>query len=181
MRVGTARYADFFGMLLLSHCKGLQAMLEPKRGRPEGTQKELPEDKIPMIIEGFSNTFVLRRAAGWASESPYHLKQWMDKGAYDAANEVDSLYAQLFFQVAYILSKKAAEYIKKLESCPKNSNGIIWLLEKCLRDDYGQESIEYKELLDHVNKLSEIVQRYIQNPLQHGARNHGREMDSKGD
>lgn len=155
-------------------------MVEPKLGRPEGTKKELPEDKIPMIIEGFSKTFVLRRAAGWASESPYHLRQWMEKGAEDAAHQIDSIHAQLFFQVAYVLSKKAAEYIKILEGCPKNSNGIIWLLEKCLREDYGQDSIELKEVLDHVNKLSEIVQRYIQNPLQHGARNHG-QLDQKCD
>ncbi len=53
------------------------------------------------------------------------------------------------------------------------------LLCSIAREDFGVEAVEYKELLELFNKLSESFKRFSENPLQ-GAMSHGREMDSKG-
>lgn len=152
--------------------------LKPQVGRPE---KLLQADKIDLIVEGFGKTFAIRRAAGHAHESPYHIRKWLLQGEQDVLNELDTINAQLFLKVAHRLSEKAAEYIAKLETCPNNAGSLTWLMEKCLRDDYGQDSEEYKELVDLYKKLLESYRRLQEsNPL-HGVRNDGREMDSKGD
>ena len=53
-----------------------------------------------------------------------------------------------------------------------------WELVKTVaREDFGVEAVEYKELLEIINNLSEAFKRFRENPLQ-GAMNHGREMDS---
>jgi hypothetical protein len=148
--------------------------------RPKGTTKPLPKEKIPLIVEGFAKTFTVRRAAGYAFESPYHVKNWLEKGESDAAHEIQSDYSQLFFSVANSLTTKAAEYIKKLENCAVGATAIMWLLEKCLRDDYGQDSDDYKELVDLYKKLLESYRRLQEsNPIQ-GVLKDGREMDSEG-
>ena len=127
-------------------------MLKPKMGPPI---KYLPEDKIDLIVEGFGKVFSIRRAAGWAKESPYHLKKWLDQGEDDLKNGIESPNAHLFVKVAYRLTQKASEYVATLESCPNNAGSITWLMEKCLREDYGNDAQEYKELESLYTKLME--------------------------
>lgn len=154
--------------------------MEFHSGRPAGTDKKLTEDKIPLIIEGFSQTLVMRRAAGYAKVSPYHIKKWLQDGENDAANDISSLNAQLFFQVAQALSVKSAQYISRLEGCPPNSSSLTWILEKCLREDYGAESFELKEMSEVINGLLITVKRIHDKQLQ-GVQSNGRKMDTESE
>jgi hypothetical protein len=155
----------------------MELKYKPQAHRPV---VELREDQIPKIVEGFEFTFVLNRAAGWASVSRYHLKKWLHMGANDLdEGKHDTIYAQLFTQVGISLSNKAKEFLSKLQKCPRNAGALQWLLEKCFKNDYGTDSDEMKEMIDLYEKLLESYKRLADNRVQ-GALDHGREMDSKG-
>lgn len=156
----------------------MEVSYTPQVGRPP---QLLEEEYIPKIVEGFEKCFSVRRAAGWAGLSPWYLKKWLSEGEEDLMHGVQSLNATLFLEVSYKLSQKASRYIATLERCPKNPGSIIWLLERCLRDDYGQDSEEYKELVDLYTKLLESYKRLADNSQSQlqGVINHGREVDSE--
>lgn len=119
-------------------------------GRPQGTFKHLDETTYHKIVAGFNDTLVLRRAALYARETPYHLKYWLEVGENDANNLKDTIYAQLFYDVGQKLSFKAAKYIKELEMCPKNWQSLTWIMERCLSQDYGSHSEEIQELIKNL-------------------------------
>ena len=149
-------------------------------GRPSGTDKPLPLDKIDLLVEGFARTFALRRAAGWALESPYHVKKWLQQGEEDTKNQIVSDYSRLFLMVGQALSFKANEYIKCLEALPKNGASIMWLLQHCLKEDYGNDSDDYKELLELYKNLLHSYKSLDDKPIRTEA-NHDRQMDSESD
>lgn len=156
-------------------------MLKPKLGRAEVF---LREDQIDLIAEGFAKTFTIRRAAGYAKVSAYHVKKWIENGEQDLINDVDSINAQLFIKVAYRLSEKSADYIARLENCPNNAGSLTWILEKCLREDYGSESAEYKELLDLYKNLLQSYKTLSEKNYSKEINNekeNEKEMDSKSD
>jgi hypothetical protein len=140
---------------------------------------EMREDQVDVIVEGFATTFALRRAAGWAMVSPYHLKKWLEQGENDTEKGIESLYAQLFSKVGKALSDRAREFLEKLQGCPKNGTCLQWLLEKCFKNDYGSDTEEMKELIDLYSKLLESYKRLADN--RQGALTHGREMDTESD
>lgn len=149
----------------------------PKLGAPV---KPLLPKHIDKIVEGFGKTFALRRAAGWAEISPYHLRKWLLQGERDLLDGVKSNYAHLFIKVAKQLSEKASTYIERLEHCPNNAGSLTWLMEKCLRDDYGNDSIEYKELVDLYKKLLESYKRLQDgNPIKNEGIQDGIEVDTE--
>lgn len=157
---------------------------EFKRHRPEIPMRE---DQIDLIVEGFGKTFTPRRAAGWAMISYYHLTKWLKRGQDDHDEGKDTLYAQLFLKVARRLSEKANDILSRLETAPNNSGALTWILEKCLKQDYGSESEEYKELVDLYGKLFDSYKRLADNSSiaqgvqSHGSEEVGQEMDTERD
>jgi len=143
-------------------------MKEPKKmGAPV---IHVDPERIPRIAEAFALVFSMRRAAGLVRCSPYHLKVWMKRGEHDVRMNINSDYSHLFLSVAEQLSYKAQQYLTKLEKCPDNAHCLTWLLERCMRADYGQDSDESKELAELYTQLLQSVKKILnQTP---GAQNH---------
>lgn len=142
-------------------------------GRHPGT-KELTKEAVDLMVEGFELTLSLRHAALHAGETPYHLKTWISQGQQDAQEEIDTIYAQLFFAVGKKLAGKAAHYLGRIAECPKNFQALVWIMESGygLRNEYSKDSDLIQELIDNIKKL--------QNPThQAGGESSGKTDSSK--
>lgn len=152
-------------------------MIKPQLGRP---MIEPTQEQITNLVYWVGEDISLPNAARHTHVHPQQLDRWMKQGSDDILVESNTIYAQLYTQVRKSQATKISDLLKRIESCPKNWQALAWKLEKCVRDEFGADSVEIKELLERVDKLSEAVKRMIENPL-HGVVSDGREMDSKGD
>lgn len=133
-------------------------MIANSPGRPKGTKKALTEEILLKLQEGFQKSIVLKHAALYAGETPYHVDDWLKTGEDDANHQISSIYSQLFLSVGQNLAKKVADYISKLEACPKNFQSITWLLANCFRKEFGTNADEIQELIRNIDLLNKLKQ-----------------------
>jgi hypothetical protein len=128
-------------------------------GRPVGTDRKLKAEEIPKIVEGFAKCLVHSVACSYAEMPRKTVKRWLEQGAEDVENNVESLNAQLFSKVGKTLAEEANACLTKIKTCPANYSGLTWILERCMRKHYGAETEEYKELVVLYEKLFESYKK----------------------
>lgn len=78
------------------------------------------------------------------NESTFYL--WMKSGKNDLENGVESPMADFYYNYLIVRSNTVKELLSKLISGSKNPNALIWILERCFRDDFGTDNLEFKEI-----------------------------------
>lgn len=146
---------------------------KPRMGAPV-TLDQAAHDRI---IEAVALAFRPETIANLAKVHPNNLRRWLKTGSDHAENGISSEYAHLWWNYNHKKAEKVVSWLRDVEQRLPNWQATWELIKSVAREDYGVEAVEYKELLEMFNGLSEAFKRFTDNPLQ-GAMNHGREMDS---
>lgn len=163
---------------LCKSMQGLQRMeLKPQMGRP---LLLLSDEVKERILNAVSLAFRPTTIAHYAKVHPNNLKRWLKMGNEDAEAGISSEYAHFWAEFNHKQAEKIIGWLKDIEQRLPNWQATWELVKAVAREDYGIEAIEYKELLEIVNHLSESFKRLTENPIQGVLRN-GREMDSSRD
>lgn len=150
------------------------------RSNPVGFHTSLTDDVASHILEHVEGNYVIGQIARMARIPKTTLRRWLMRGEEEANEHKDSVFAQLWINLE---QKRGVEIKSMLEDvrARKTNWQASWELLRCIaREDFGVEAIEYKELLELFNNLSEAFKRFTENPLQ-GVVQNGREMDIERD
>lgn len=155
-------------------------MFEPKVGRPI---EPLSKEKEASFIYWVGEDLLLTNASRHIGITPKRLKNIMDRGEDDINQLQDESteFAQFYIAVRKKQAEKISKLLHQIEMCPKNWQALAWKLEKCFREDFGQEAEMYKDLLDSYKKLFESYKQLLESKTSQRIVDDGREMDSKGD
>lgn len=107
-------------------------------GRPSKLSDQLIYDMVLKIKTGLPVKYV----CDMFGITKMSHDNWMEKGEADFNNEVDSIYAQYFYQI----KKAHAEYIEMalntMMQLPKNWTAIAWWLERTDKSFMPKQQIE---------------------------------------
>jgi hypothetical protein len=145
-----------------------------RTGAPVTLTQEVHDRLIGAVSYGLRPETI----ANLARVHPNNLRRWLKKGSYDAENGISSEYAQLWWDFNQTKADKISQWLRDIEQRLPNWQAAWELVKSVAREDFGMEAVEYKELLEIINNLSEAFKRFKENPLQ-GAMNHGGQMDSE--
>lgn len=145
-----------------------------------GAPVTLDQETHNRIVDAVSLAFRPETIANLAKVHPTNLRRWLKKGSEHAEEGIDSEYSHLWWNYSYMKALKVVKWLSDIEQRLPGWQATWELVKAVAREDYGIEAIEYKELLEIINGLSEDFKRFSENPLSQsqGAINHGREMDS---
>lgn len=88
--------------------------------------------------------------------------RWMEQGFEDAEQGLITPYTRFCLSVRENQARRGQELLDRVSECPKNWQALTWILQNCLREEFGSDAKEYKELLDAFKKLMEDVGRLKQ-------------------
>lgn len=142
-----------------------------------GRPLTLTDDVKQRLIDAVSVAFRPITIAHYAKVHPNNLKRWLKMGNDDAELGLSTPYAHFWAEFNHKKAEKVVQWLKDVEQRLPNWQATWELIKSVAREDYGVEAVEYKELLEMFNGLSEAFKRFTDNPLQ-GAMTNGREMDS---
>lgn len=149
---------------------------ENKMGRP----LLLTDEVYKRIIENVPKGLRPETIANLSLIPPPTLRRWLKQGLEDAQSGKYTLFAQFWLEFNQKKAEKVIEWLEYIQKCLPNWQALWELIRAVAREDFGQDSIEFKDLLDQYKKLSEDFKRYTENPLARSA-NHGKELDQGSD
>ena len=91
---------------------------------------------------------------------PNRISDWMEQGGKDVNDELDTPHARFYQSCRKNQAINASELLKRIDTCPKNWQALAWKLEKCLKEEFGNEAAEYKELVEMFTKLSQDFKQF---------------------
>jgi hypothetical protein len=93
---------------------------------------------------------------------PRTAMRWMEQGYEDAEKGLVTQYSRFCLAVRENQAIRGQELLDRVAECPKNWQALTWILQNCLREEFGSDAKEYKELLEAFKKLMEDVGRLKQ-------------------
>lgn len=99
---------------------------------------------------------------------PNRIADWMEQGGNDVQDELDTPHAQFYQSCRKNQALNVSELLKRIDTCPKNWQALAWKLEKCLKEEFGSEAQEYKELVQLFMELKKQFETYKTFSLHHG-------------
>ena len=141
---------------------------------------EIPARTKAIILESVSDELILTNAARRARVTLEQLKTWLSLGHEDVSRGFKTDLGEFYLDVMEAQGDRVKELLLKVSQGKRGWKSATWILERCLKEDFGTDSTEYKDLLELYTKLRDDLKRLTDNPLQ-GVTTNGREMDFKGD
>lgn len=150
------------------------------RSNPVGFHTTLTEEVAQHILENVQGNYVIGQVARMARIPRENLRRWLLRGEEEATANSNTIFAHLWVDFEQKRGIEIQEMLADVKNRRTNWQASWQLLTSIAREDFGVEAVEYKELLELFNKLSESFKRFSENLLSQsqGAINHGREMDS---
>lgn len=139
---------------------------------PPGQPTKFCPEMTAKILEGIKACLVMTQACSYAGISRWSVYNWLEKGMNDIKNDICSEYAQFFYSVKRTQADEIKELIETIRLRKKNWQALAWLLERCFREDFGQDAGIIQDLLAKCEKLEQDFKRVYENPLQ-GAMSNG--------
>lgn len=118
-------------------------MLQPKLGRPWSYDKKIHHQDI---IEALPGVMTLNMTARMARIPPATFKEWIKQGDEDYRNHLGTDLAQLSADVRKLQAIEAKKLLDVMKEMPKGWQAMAWLLERCFREDFGQDNEVIAEL-----------------------------------
>ncbi len=136
--------------------------LKPKMGRPPALTEEIHDRIISIVPQAFK----MHTTALASAVAPTSLRQWLKRGEEDQLSGENTLYAKLWINFGLAQSTKVLSWLKLIEERVPSWQALWELVRAVAKEDYGVDSVEYKELLDLYTKLSESFKRFSESPVQ---------------
>ena len=99
---------------------------------------------------------------------PNRIADWMEQGGNDVQDELDTPHSQFYQSARRNQAINVSSLLEHIGNCPKNWQALAWKLEKCLKEEFGSEAQEYKELVQLFMELKKQFETYKTFSLQHG-------------
>ncbi len=149
------------------------------KANPVGFHTSLDENVMNHILQHVEGNYVVGQVARMAMIPRETLRRWLKRGEEEANRAEFTIFAQLW---ARFEEKRGFEIKSMLEDVRgrKTNWQAIWeLLKSVAKEDFGVDAIEYKELLEKIEKLSQAFVKLSEDSL-HGVVDNGK-LDSEGD
>lgn len=137
-------------------------------GRPT---KFCPE-MVEKIIEGVRKVLVMRQVAGYAEIHYTSLYNWLNQGKEDILADNYTEYAKFFYAVKKAQCEEVIICLQNIKDKVPQWQSQAWILERCFREDFGQEAGIIQEILDKHEKLEQSFRQLNESQMQ-GAVNDG--------
>jgi hypothetical protein len=113
---------------------------------PVGRPSKLTPELEAVVLDAVPKCLIPSQIAAYAMIHRSTLNDWLDRGNTDQELGVDSIYSQFSAKYHAARAEIVRKHLAYLASCPENSKPLLWILEKCFREDFGKESDELREL-----------------------------------
>lgn len=124
-------------------------------GQPTKFSPQLTAD----IISGIEQVTVLRQACGFARITYQSLWNYLNIGKQDIIDGNYTDYAKFFYDVKTAQFKKVKYLMKCIEDRVTNWQASAWILERCFREDFGNDGGVIHDLLEKCDKLAQAFQK----------------------
>lgn len=124
-----------------------------KANRP-GRPIEFNDEIAGRILYAIPHVLTISQIAGYSKVPKQSLQNWLKRGEEESKTDEASIFAQFWFNYQRARADVVKELIDVLKSRPKVYQPIIFLLERCFREDFGVDSHLIQELIDNIKKLS---------------------------
>lgn len=126
-----------------------------------GFHTKLTPELHQKIIEAVSKVIIPSKVAALVKIPQQTLSDWLKRGENDANNSQQSIFAHLAIDFKYEQALLVSHLIQRLQDCPANYRSLVWLLERCFREDFGSDSSQIQELVNNIN----LINKYRNMPL----------------
>lgn len=151
------------------------------RSNPPGFHTTLtPElhEKIISLVPTCLTPYIVAKCARLRYPT---LLNWLKRGREDADKEQCTIFSQLAYDFEEKLGESLSRCVQNVLDCGKNWPAAWELLSSLDRENFGKESILYKDLLDSYKKLFESYKQLLESKTSQRIVEDAKEMDSKGD
>lgn len=142
---------------------------------------ELYPDMQDKVVGKVRELLVLRISAWACKIHEQTLYGWMRKGqAAIAEGDYENQYARLHFAVRAAQADAALEMLTNIKNRQDNWQANAWILERCLRDDFGVDANKMAELTAQISALQEFMSKFKkQEDIYKEPNDEGQEVDSE--
>ncbi len=122
---------------------------------PIGFHTSLTDEALEKIISNVRRGLTVGMVAGVSRVPKESLRRWLIRGKEDAQKEIkDSIFAQLWVRFEEERNEEIMTLLERVRSGGKNWQGPWEIVKAVAREDFGQEAVEYKELVEMFTKLN---------------------------
>lgn len=123
---------------------------------PVGFHTTLTDEALERIISNVRRGLTVNMIAGVSHTPPNNLRRWLKRGQEDVeSGEGNTIFAQLWLKFHAERNEEIMTLLDRVRSGGKNWQGPWEIVKAVAREDFGQEAIEYKELVEMFAKLSQ--------------------------
>jgi len=126
---------------------------------PVGFHTTLTPEVHDRLVQAAREVIVPTQVAHRARIPKNTFHGWIKRGLVDMEEGNSTIYAQLANDYYHALSDVVAESIKDIRRCPKNYQALTWLLERCFRKDFGNDSELIVEILSNFDRINELLEK----------------------
>jgi hypothetical protein len=146
----------------------MKIIMQFKVGRPS----RLDENEAERILAFVSDGLTLRQVAR-LSKTPYQtLDNWIERGKAERDCPERTLFTQFWLDFEEKRGIEINKMIKSVLSKEKNWGATWEILRAVAREDFGNDSFEFKELSAKVDQLAKVVDSFAEK-TSHGVHEHG--------
>jgi hypothetical protein len=133
--------------------------MEFKVGRPSKLDEAEAKRILAFVGDGLTQRQVAR-----LSKTPYQtLENWLKRGIAERDCEERSIFTQFWLEFEHKKAIEIDKMIKDMLSKEKNWGATWEILKAVAKEDFGTESVEFKELSDRVEKLTYTLASFMEN------------------
>lgn len=137
----------------------MSLMAKDVGGRPT----KLNEAMIESLVAAVKRVLVTRHVAGLCGISHETIYAWFRQAKEDNTNGLtDTLHVRFSDAYKEALSEKVSEYILTIADRKTNWQANAWLLERCFREDFGQDAGIIADLAEKQNKLEALLTNKVE-------------------
>lgn len=140
---------------------------ESFRGRPT----TLTQDVHIAILDAIPKVLIKSQIAALAGITRQKLQYWLERGEKELHENKLTEYAHLFYDYSQSRARCVQELLERVRKAPDNYKALCWILERCFREDFGEDSEELKELRALFTRILPLIGK--------GEKGNGRKMDTE--
>lgn len=130
-------------------------MLTPNLpGRPA---RLLDDETKQRILDAVPKVIVQNQVAAMARISKSNLSRWLSMGEADVENDIDSVYAQFWNEYRAAKAHVLYKSLLMIANRTPNYGALIWIIEKCFREDFGKESEEFRRIAEMFKMIFPLI------------------------
>ena len=135
------------------------------------------EKHLKLFLDAIAKVLVMGQVANLAGVPRTTLKSWLDIGDRERLAGSSSEIAQFSSQYRKAQADQVVLLISDVRSRKKNWQAAQWLLERCFREDFGQDALFIQELNERLSLIENKLNLDLDSPFKDAV---GKEINQPG-